>query len=68
MVRTCGEQIRGTEVEVRVGRIENGKIAGKDEVTGEKINGRGNRVVHWIWRLCNMTFESGVVPEDCILL
>ena len=21
-------------------------------------------VVDWIWILCNMTFESGVVPED----
>ena len=27
------------------------------------IKGRGNRVVGWIWRLCNMGFESGV-PED----
>ena len=21
-------------------------------------------MVNWIWRLCNMAFESGVVPED----
>ena len=21
-------------------------------------------MVDWIWRLCNMVFESGVVPED----
>ena len=28
------------------------------------IKGGGNRVVDWIWRLCNMAFESGVVPED----
>ena len=21
-------------------------------------------VVEWIWRLCNMSFESGVLPED----
>ena len=21
-------------------------------------------MVDWIWRLCNMAFESGVVPED----
>ena len=25
--------------------------------------GRG-RVGNWIWRLCNMAFESGVVPEN----
>ena len=22
-------------------------------------------MVDWIWRLCNMAFESGIVPEDC---
>ena len=26
--------------------------------------GGGNRVVEWIWRLCNMGFENGVVSED----
>ena len=26
--------------------------------------GGGDRVVDWMWRLCNMAFESGVVPED----
>ena len=41
-----------------------GKVAGKDEITGEMIKGGGDRVVDWIWRLCNMAFESGVVPED----
>ena len=52
------------EVEVRVGKLKNEKATGKDEVTGEMIKGGGNRVVDWIWRLCNMAFESGVVPED----
>ena len=28
------------------------------------IKGGGNRVVDWIWRLCNKAFESGVVLED----
>ena len=36
-VRRCnyfrGEQIRKTEVDVRVGKLKNGKAAGKDEVT-----------------------------------
>ena len=26
------------------------------------IKGGGDRVVDWIWRLCNVAFESGVVP------
>ena len=32
------------------------------------IKGGGDRVVDWIWRLCNMAFESGGVPEDGNLL
>ena len=30
------------------------------------INGGCDRVVDWIWGLFNITFESGVVPEDWI--
>ena len=51
-----GEPIRIKEVKVRVGKLKNGKDAGKDEVAGEMIKGGGNRVVDWIWRLCNMIF------------
>ena len=47
-----------------MGKLKNGKAIGKDEVKGEMIKGRGNRVVDWIWRVCNMTFESGVVLKD----
>ena len=46
--------IKRMEVEVRVGKLKDGKAAGKDEVTGEMIKGGGSRVVDWIWRLCNM--------------
>ena len=28
------------------------------------IKGGGYRMGNWIWRLCNMAFESGDVPED----
>ena len=33
------------EVEVRVGKLKNGKAASKDEITGEMIKGGGDRVV-----------------------
>ena len=46
-----GVPIGRAEVEVR-----DGKVAGKDEITGEMTKGGGDRVVGWIWRLCNMTF------------
>ena len=40
-----GEPIRRDEVEVRMGELKNGKAAGKDEITGEKIKGGDGRVV-----------------------
>ena len=46
-----------------MGKLENGKVAGKHEVTEEMIKCVGDSVVDWMWRLCNMTFQSGVVPE-----
>ena len=49
---------------MRAGKLKIGNSAGKDEITGEIINGGGDRVVDWVWRLCNMVFESGVVSED----
>ena len=52
-------------VEVRVGKLKNGKAAVKDEVTEEMKKGGGDKVEDWIWRLCNMAFESVVVLEDC---
>ena len=52
------------EVEVRVGKLKNGKIADKGETMGEMIKGRGGRIVDWIWGLCNIAIESGVVLED----
>ena len=51
-----GEPMGRAEVEVRVGKLKNGKTASKDEITGEMIKGKGNKVVDWIWRLCNMAF------------
>ena len=56
-----GEPIGGAEVEVRVGKVKNGNTAGKDEITGKIIKVGGDRLVDWIWRLCNMAFESGGV-------
>ena len=61
-----GEPIGRTKVEVRVGKLKNGKAAGKDEITGEIIKSGGDRVVDWIWKVCDMTFENGLVPEDLL--
>ena len=54
------EPIGRAEVAVRVGKLKNGKDAGKDEITGEMIKGGGDKVVEWIWRplrvvVCLMT-------------
>ena len=34
--------------------------AGKDEM----VEGDDTLFIDWIWRFCNMAFESGVVSED----
>ena len=34
-----GEPIGRAEVELRVGKLKNGKATGKDEITGEMIKG-----------------------------
>ena len=52
-----GEPTGRAEVEMRVGRLKHGKAAGKEEIT-EVIKGGGDRVVDWIWMLCNVAFES----------
>ena len=59
-----GEPIGRPKVEVKVGKLKNGKAAGKDEITGEMIKGGGDRVLDWIWRQYSFAFESGVVSED----
>ena len=51
-----GEPIGRADVEVRVGKLKNGKAAVGDEITGEMIKGGDDRVVDWTWRLYNMTF------------
>ena len=43
-----GEPIGRAEVEVRVRKLKNGKVAGKDEVTEEIIKGGGDKLVDWI--------------------
>ena len=39
-----GEPIGRTEVEVRVGKLKNGKATGDNEITGEMIKGEDDRV------------------------
>ena len=50
-------------MEVRVKRLKTGKGADKDEDTEEMIQ-RGNElVIDWIWKLCEMGFDSGLVTQ-----
>ena len=41
-----------------MGKLKNGKV------TGEMIKGGSDRVVDWIWRLCNRAFGTVGVPEE----
>ena len=49
---------------MNVRKLKKEKATGEDEITGEMIKGGGDRVVGWIWRLCNMAFGNGIMPED----
>ena len=51
---------------MRVGNLKNGKAAGKNEITGEILQGGDDMVVDWIWSMCSMVVESGVDSEDWI--
>ena len=69
-VQMCGfDGIRrdnyfGGEPIGRVGKLKTAKTAGGDEITEEIIKGGVDRMADLICRLCNVAFESGVVPED----
>ena len=39
---------------MRLWKLKNGKAAGKGEITGDMVKGRGDMVVNWVWRLCNI--------------
>ena len=43
-----GEPIGRVGVEVRMGKLKNGKAASKDDITGEIIKSEGDGVVDWI--------------------
>ena len=39
--------------------------AGKDEIAREMIkHGRSDIVIDWVWKLCNIVFESEVESKD----
>ena len=46
-----------------MGKLKNEKAPGKNEVTKEVTDGV-DRVVDFFWRVCNKTFESGVMLKD----
>ena len=48
-----------------MGKLQNGKATGKNAVTGKMIKSRCDMMVDWLWKLSNIAFQSGGVPEDC---
>ena len=42
-----------------MGKFKNGKATAKDEITR-----RNDKRWRWTWRIRNIAFESGVVPEN----
>src|SRR5678816_1516677 len=58
------EVISKGEVMGRVRKMKNGKSAGIDESTGERIKNGGEMVIDWIWKLGKKAFMDGIVPRD----
>ena len=46
---------------MRVKKLKNGKAMGKDDASGEIGKNESKLVIEWVWKLCNMAFEIGVV-------
>ena len=46
----------------------NGKTEGKGRFMGEMIKGVSDKLVEWIWKLCNIAFESSIVLKTGGLL
>ena len=44
--------------------LKNRKSNGKDEVIGQVIEKGSGAGIDWVWKLCYMAFNRGVVPED----
>ena len=49
-------------VEMKAKNLKNGK----DEVRGKMIKSRGELMIHWVWKSCNMALEVGVWVATCI--
>ena len=58
------ESIRREEVLSAVKKLNNGKFAGVDGIGSELLKYGGDVVVDWVWKLCSMCWDLGVVPED----
>ena len=52
-----GKPSERIEFELRVGKLKNMKVAGKDEITKEMKKDGGDGLVDWIWRVCNTVFD-----------
>src|SRR5678815_963144 len=58
------EVINKEEVIGRVRKLNNGKSAGIDEITGEMFKNGREMVIEWNWKLCNKAFMECRVPRD----
>ena len=47
-----------------VGKLKNGMVVAKDGIKGDTIKNGGELGIDWTWRLCNIAFENGLIPED----
>ncbi|XP_011687015.1 PREDICTED: golgin subfamily A member 6-like protein 22 [Wasmannia auropunctata] len=56
--RVTGEEIERGEVTRAIGRLKEGKAVGRDEIPGEVWKFGGERLVEFVWRLCNRIWRG----------
>ena len=57
-------EISLSEVKKALMKVKMGKAAGVDGVTGEMLRFGGEVVSRWLWTICKVAWEKGVVPEE----
>ena len=44
------------------------KAASRKQFTGEMIRSEGKLAIEWIWKSCNISFESRIEPDNCSIV
>ena len=61
---TSGQSILKEEVEKTIQSLKKGKATGSDEISTEMLRALDDENIDVIANLCNIMYNSGVIPTD----